>query len=559
MAAELLPDAAERRQRGERRVIVRADRHGEGVKEQVLFVDTIALCLGKNLLRDGKAPLCRRGDAVLVQRERHDNAAVLLHQREDRLHALALAVYRIDNGFAVVAAERRLHREGICRVDLERQVGHLLQLADHMRQHGALVNVGQTRIDVEDLRALLRLGDTLGKDKVEIPLAQRLLHALFARRVDALADQHRVVAEPHGVRVGGRDAQVLRLDRHRHGALHRGSKGADIVRRGAAAAARGAHAAAHRIRHLGGKIRRCDIVDRSAVHRLRQPCIRLEQHRHGGAGKQFIHHAAQFGGTERAVGAERRDAHALEQSDHRRRRCPGHQLAVRAVSIGDDDREVTVFAGGKQRRLGLVAVVHRLDEDEVRAVLCAEAHRPGKSRNRILKVERSERAQKSARRSDVERDKLLARRRCGARRPGICNRGGDDRLQLVRSEFQRIRAEGIGTDDVAARIKIRLVDCGHHVRVRKIPALGVFAGRKSARLQERAHAAVQQDDMVLQIIRECHRVTPFCISAARGMPANAVTDLPGDIKRLSPSVSPICRSQSSRAKMSFCASIARSP
>ena len=193
-------------------------------------------------------------------------------------------------------------------------------------------------------------------------------------------------------------------------------------------------------------------------------------------------------------------------------------------------------------------------------MLRAEAHRRGKGGDRVLKVERAERAQQSARRSDVERDKLLARRRRRrARRRRIRDCGGDDRLQLVRVEFQRVCAERVGADDVAARVKIGLVDRGHRVRVREIPPLRVLTGRKPARLQERTHAAVQQDDMALQIFRECHRVSPFCGSAARGMPANAVTDLPGDIKRLSPRVSPSCRSQSSRAKMSFCTSSARSP
>ena len=57
-----------------------AHRHGQAVYQQLPAGDAQGLGPGDDLLGDGHAPLCRGGDAVVVQGQADQTAAVLLHQ-----------------------------------------------------------------------------------------------------------------------------------------------------------------------------------------------------------------------------------------------------------------------------------------------------------------------------------------------------------------------------------------------------------------------------------------------------------------------------------------------
>ena len=80
-----------------------------------------------------------------------------------------------------------------------------------------------------------------------------------------------------------------------------------------------------------------------------------------------------------------------------------------------------------------------------------------------------------------------------------------------------------------------------------VPAFGQFTRGQSALLQESSQSSVKDNDIVFYKFTNVHRDT----SCRFVIPANAVTDFDGDIKRESPRVTPILLGQSSREKIIF--------
>ena len=92
--------------------------HDQAVDEDTLRADAVAGGLGHDALGDGEAGLGGIGDAALVEREADDVGAVVGDQREDLVHDLLLAVNRVDDGLAGVAAHGGLDGGGVGGVDL---------------------------------------------------------------------------------------------------------------------------------------------------------------------------------------------------------------------------------------------------------------------------------------------------------------------------------------------------------------------------------------------------------------------------------------------------------
>ena len=273
-------DALHAFQRDLRRHGIRAHRHRQRVKNQVFGLNAILLRLRQNAFGNGHAPVRRGGNAAFIQRERHYKAAVLLYQREHRIHALLLAVYAVHHRLAVIAAQGGFHGDSVCGVDLQGQIDDGLQLTYRSGDHLHLIDFRQTHIHIQHMHALFLLAETFTQNVVDVMRSQGFLEGLFARGVDALADQHSFPAKEHRMAVGGHAGICFFRKRNR---LHFfGRNRADVLRRGAAAAARKAHALGKQLMHLMGKILRHHIVDRAAVAHLRQTRIGLEQHRHRG-------------------------------------------------------------------------------------------------------------------------------------------------------------------------------------------------------------------------------------------------------------------------------------
>ena len=93
------------------------------------------------------------------------------------MHAFCFSVDRVDQRLAVVAPQRAFHRFGVGGIHLQRQIHHTLQLAHHMLQHRRFINIRQTHIHIQNVRAIVHLGNALLQDIIHIFVAQRLLKA----------------------------------------------------------------------------------------------------------------------------------------------------------------------------------------------------------------------------------------------------------------------------------------------------------------------------------------------------------------------------------------------
>ena len=219
--------------------------HDQAVDEDAVRADAVTGGLGHDALGDGKAGLGGIGDAALVEREADDVGAVVGDQREDLVHDLLLAVNRVDDGLAGIAAHGGLDGGGVGGVDLQRQERGALELLGCLLDDLDLVDLGQAHVDVQDVGALLLLADALAHDVVQVAVAQSLLQAFFAGGVDALADDGDLVAIAGKVydRLRARDRHTgLAVTHAGRVVVDEGAKCRHVRGRGAAASADDAHA-----------------------------------------------------------------------------------------------------------------------------------------------------------------------------------------------------------------------------------------------------------------------------------------------------------------------------
>ena len=193
---------------GARGALVGGGCHGKAVDGNVLPGNAQLIACVHNALRHIKASLRRGGDALLVEGEAHDGAAVVLGNGQHRLKRLALSVHRVDDGLAGVQPHGILDGKGVRGVNLQRERGDSLQLAHKAHQGCALVNLGQACVDVQNLRTCPRLVDGLAQHIVVVARAQCLLEELLARGVDALANDAHVPSRNGGEVLGTRDGKV---------------------------------------------------------------------------------------------------------------------------------------------------------------------------------------------------------------------------------------------------------------------------------------------------------------------------------------------------------------
>ena len=103
----------------------------------------------------------RFGNTLLIYRKAHDKSAVFLYKREHRRHDLILTVDGIDHRLSVVSAKRRLHRNGIRRIDLKRNVGYRLETLYGLCKERRFVDVGNADINVKYMNLLISLAKPL--------------------------------------------------------------------------------------------------------------------------------------------------------------------------------------------------------------------------------------------------------------------------------------------------------------------------------------------------------------------------------------------------------------
>ena len=111
----------------------------------------------------------------------------------------------------------------------------------------------------------------------------------------------------------------------------------------------------------------------------------------------------------------------------------------------------------------------------------------GEERIRLIERERSKGAQQRADGPDVGRD--IARVRGACRLHRSCE---DVLNRRCVAELERVGAEGIGGDHLAACFNIGGVHASDDLRVREVEELGDLARRHARGLQHGAHAAVEE-------------------------------------------------------------------
>ena len=507
---QLVPHPPDRLQRRLRRGAVGGNRHGESVDHDILRRNAVFFRRGVDFARDTDASVRIRGNPALVDGKADQDAAILLHERQDRLDLILFPVHGIDHRFAVVASQRALQRLRIRRVDLQRQRRDALQLRNHVLHHRRLINLRQPDIDIQDVRAGVLLLERLSAEIIEVVAAERLLEFLLARGIDPLADNHRARADLHRARKAGDDRAVLRRIRTEWQTTHHRDRAPDMLRCGAAATAHRLHAERGNLSHPAGKIRGAHVIHcPSFVVRAGKSGIGIHQNRHRGRLHQLLHDRNHLLRTESAVDPERIDAESFQHRDDRGHRAAREQLARAIVNRSNQNRQITVLLCRKNRRLRLIGIAHRLDEHEIRACCRTDAHRLSEETHRFLKRQIAHGRKQLPCRTDIQRDVCILSARARARLLCKADRRCHNLLQIIRI-FQPVRAERIRIENITARLKISHVKLPDIVRMRQVPGLRQLSSRKPFCLQQCSHAAVKEHPFLSQPVHQfCAHLISF--------------------------------------------------
>ena len=347
------------------------------------------------------------------------------------------------------------------------------------------------------MHALLFLSGCFGQQIGQVAVQDGLLQAFLARGIDAFADQHRLRAERQRHAVGRDHGLLSNVYSYGFEISYPFCDRGDRFGRRAAAASHDAHAFADRFFHISRE--RCgrNVIDSLPILQPGQSGVRLKDDRKRRFLQILLRDGKQRVRSQGTVHAHGGDTQSFQHRRHHRGIRAGQQASVLAVSVGGEDGKIRVFLRCQHGRFRLITVAHRLDEDEIRLLGGAG---PDKGRERFhgfFEIKIAEGFQQFAAGADVQADPLQLRRRAFR---GRCPRVADGSfryfLKLIRGIPQPAGAERVRDHRVAARVEIRAVDGGHHVRMADIPGLRTFTGLQALRLQKASHASVQDQDIV---------------------------------------------------------------
>ena len=114
-------------------ILVGGGSHDEAVDGHVLARDAVGLGGGHDALGDGQALLGRGRDAVFVQGETHNRAAVARHDGQHGGKVVGLAIHGVHHGTTRVGAGGDLDSDRIRGIQLQRQGHRGLQRARDLR------------------------------------------------------------------------------------------------------------------------------------------------------------------------------------------------------------------------------------------------------------------------------------------------------------------------------------------------------------------------------------------------------------------------------------------
>ena len=199
----------------------------------------------------------------------------------------------------------------IRRVELERQRRDALESGHHRLQHLRLVDFRKTHVHIQHIGARFFLLYALLQDVLDIARSERLFKTLLAGRVDALAYDNGALAELYRLRERRDHGAVLFYRRFKRKGARRFDFEANVLRRGAAAAAEHVDTELRNFLHLGGEVRRAEIVVGHAVLRMRQSGIRIYNDGKRADFAELFHNRVELQRSEAAVHTERIDPKAL--------------------------------------------------------------------------------------------------------------------------------------------------------------------------------------------------------------------------------------------------------
>ena len=487
---QLIPDPAERLERDHSRFIVRGDRHGETVDHNVLSGNAVPVRRLINPFCDPDPSFRVRRDPVLIEDQRHQHAAVLADQREYRLDALFFAVDGVDHGLSVVDAHSSLERVRIGGIDLQGQGENTLELLHHVRHHGGLVNLGEADVHVEDVRAAVLLAQALAKNVLDIAVAQRLFEFLLPGRIDALADDHGPGADLHALREGADHCPVLarlRLKRELSDALCRK---ADVLRGRAAASSDRLNAHFRDLFHPAGEFLGSHVIDGPAAFRAGQARIGIDDDRHAADLGKPLHDRNHLLRPEAAVDAQRVHPQTFQKRHGGIHAAPGQKLPLLVKSNRNADRQVAVLFGRQYGRLGLIAVRHGLNQDQIRSCPAAVAHDFSEQFHRLLKGQISQGLEKLSRGPYIQRHIGVFPAGPAPGFFGVLYRGRHDLLQII-GKFERIGAKCIRVENIAPCTQISAVQVDDILGSFEIPGLRQFSALESFGLKDRSGSSVK--------------------------------------------------------------------
>ena len=477
--AEVLAVERERRKHLAAGVLVRGDGHDEGVEEEVALREAVALRRADDVLYGGEAIRGSLWHAVLGDGQAEDGGAVFLRERQELADARVLRAHGVDEGAARIDAQAGLEGARVARVDDERRVGDLGDLAHGALHGGRLVDAADAHVDVEEARACLDLVHGLFLDGEQGAFLDFRRELLAARGVDALADEdgRQIPVDGDGAAAARELEQAAALRAHGlREAAYAFGEGFDVRGCRAAAAAEVGRARREELRPPGAEFLRPHGEAGLAVLEERHAGVRLDADGGAAARGECLDDGDELLRAERAVDADDVRAEAVEDDGGGLRIRARDGASVLAVGELADDGEIHDLLRGEQRGAHLLDVDAGLDDEVVRArvgkgfCLLAEAFVG------LLEAEVTERLDEAARRAHRARD-------LGARAGRLlrdAHSGGIDFLHAVCEavvvELQPARAEGVRLDDGRAGRDVFLVDGAHDLRRIDVHELGAGAG-----------------------------------------------------------------------------------
>ena len=396
---------------------------------------------------------------------------------------------------------------------MQGQIGDPLQRPDDSRHPLGLVDFRQPHVDVQHMGPAFLLGDPLPQDVFHVVFPQGLLEARLARGIDPLPHDDRRAADGHRFGVGGNHRAPLAAHRRRGDPPAAADHGRQMGRRGAAAAAQQPGPSRRHRLHVRRESLGAYVEDRPSVFAAGQPRVGVDDNRQGGAGHQLREQALHLIRPQAAVEAQGVHSQPLEQGHGSRDIPAGEQLALVVEYHGGEDRQLRDLLGRQHRRFQLIGIAHGFDEQAVGPRPLPRRRHFGEQVVGRLEGQLSQRLQQLAGGADIHGHPYVVPSALASRLLRQAHSGGNHRLGPL-TELQPVGPEGVGLEDLAARLRILPVDVPDNLRPGEVPFLRQHPLRQPRLLQHGAHGPVEKEQLFSQPLPYglcLHRPSaPFC-------------------------------------------------